>query len=128
MEQLKARKEMDPAYTWDFTDLYPSDEAWEQEVNALKAEIPALAALKGTMTSAGNLKNLLEPDVRRRRAAGAGDGIRLLPRLDRQRRPRLPADAGMVQQLMAEYAGATSFIRPEILAVDEEVLKRLDGG
>ena len=26
MEQLKARKEMDPAYTWDFTDLYPSDE------------------------------------------------------------------------------------------------------
>ena len=50
MEQLKARKEMDPAYTWDFTELYPSDEAWEQEVSTLKAEIPALTALKGTMT------------------------------------------------------------------------------
>ena len=30
MEQLKERKDMDPRFTWDFTDLFPSDAAWEE--------------------------------------------------------------------------------------------------
>ena len=46
MEQLKERKDMDPRFTWDFTDLYPSDEAWEQEMNALGGEVESLSALK----------------------------------------------------------------------------------
>lgn len=122
MEQLKARKDMDPAYTWDFTDLYPSDEAWEQEVNALKAEIPALGALKGTIGSAESLKSLLDRmyalEERLSLAmeyaffhASIDGGDSSYQRMQ-----------GMVQQLAADYSAATSFIRPEILAVDAETL------
>ena len=122
MEQLKARKEMDPAYTWDFTDLYPSDEAWEQEVNALKAEIPALAALKGTMTSADNLKNLLDRMYAVEERLALAMEYAFFHVSTDNGDPAYQRMQGMVQQLMAEYAGATSFIRPEILAVDEELL------
>lgn len=122
MEQLKARKEMDPAYTWDFTDLYPSDEAWEKEVAALKAEIPALAALKGTMTSADNLKNLLDRVYAVEERLALAMEYAFFHVSTDNGDPAYQRMQGMVQQLMAEYAGATSFIRPEILAVDEEVL------
>ena len=122
MEQLKARKEMDPAYTWDFTDLYPSDEAWEKEVNALKAEIPALAALKGAMTSADNLKNLLDRMYAVEERLALAMEYAFFHVSTDNGDPAYQRMQGMVQQLMAEYAGATSFIRPEILAVDEEVL------
>ena len=49
MEQLKERKDMDPRFTWDFTDLYPSDEAWEEEMKALGGEVESLASIKGTL-------------------------------------------------------------------------------
>ena len=30
MSELKARRDMDPAYQWDFTPIYPSEAAWER--------------------------------------------------------------------------------------------------
>ena len=28
--EVKARREMDPAYQWDFSHIFPTREAWEQ--------------------------------------------------------------------------------------------------
>ena len=61
MTELKARREMDPAYQWDFTPIYPDREAWEQEFRALSGETDTVAALKGTFkTSPQSLKQGLD--------------------------------------------------------------------
>ena len=65
MEQLKERKDVDPRFTWDFTDLFPTDEAWEQELESLKGEVAGFAAVKGTLgDSAANLKAGLPSEQR----------------------------------------------------------------
>ena len=57
MTELKARKDMDPAYQWDFTPIYPDLAAWEAELTALTAELDTVKALKGTLrVSAEGLK------------------------------------------------------------------------
>ena len=51
----------DPPDVWDLTDLYPSDAAWDAELAALRAALPGLTALKGTLgTSAGAMRSTLQ--------------------------------------------------------------------
>ncbi|MGM9652237.1 MAG: oligoendopeptidase F [Eubacteriales bacterium] len=58
--ELKARSEISPEFQWDFTHIYPSDEAWQAEYDAVLADIPSLAALRGTLgTSAQTLADAL---------------------------------------------------------------------
>lgn len=122
MEQLKARKDMDPRYTWDFTDLYPSDEAWEAEVQNLKNEIPALGNLKGTFTAAENLKNALDTIYALQERLELAMEYAFFHVSTDNGDPAYQRMQGLVQQLMADYSAAVSFLRPEILAVDEQAL------
>lgn len=39
MEQLKSRNEVDVNYTWNLTDLFESDEAFEQAAENIRPEI-----------------------------------------------------------------------------------------
>lgn len=48
--QLKERTQMDPAYQWDFRDIYESREAWEEAYAVCEKAIPALDALISKMT------------------------------------------------------------------------------
>ena len=47
--RIPKRSEIPEEYTWDLRDMYPSDEAWRQEYEALR-EMPArLAAFRGRL-------------------------------------------------------------------------------
>ncbi len=47
--ELKNRNEMSAEYQWDCSHIFPTYEAWEAALNGIAAEIPGLAALKGTL-------------------------------------------------------------------------------
>ncbi len=47
MNAPKERKELDPAYTWATEDIYPSDEAWQEALNAAKSYPQRQKALEG---------------------------------------------------------------------------------
>lgn len=49
MEKLKLRDEIAVSNTWDLTKIYPSDEAWYNELETLKQEYPAYDQYKETM-------------------------------------------------------------------------------
>ena len=68
---MKARNEIDPKYQWDFTPIYPSDEAWEQELNELMQEVEKLAALEGTL---GNSREALKAGLDTLAAVGGREG------------------------------------------------------
>ena len=51
----------DPLLVWDLTRLFPDDAAWDAERAAVTAEIPGLAALRGTLgRDAASLRTALD--------------------------------------------------------------------
>ena len=47
--KLKKREEMDPAYCWDLSSLFGSDEEFEKTEQELAKKIEAFRAKQGTM-------------------------------------------------------------------------------
>ena len=59
--QTGGRDKIPDRYKWNLADLYQSDEAWRAAKERLLAEIPKIAAFKGTLgTSADRLATALD--------------------------------------------------------------------
>ena len=123
MTELKARRDMDPAYQWDFTPIYPDKAAWEAELLALTKETETVAALKGTFkTSPQSLKR------------GLDTLFALEERLEKcviYAMLHQSADGGdeeyqamneRAENLANAYSAAVSFLEPEILSIDPDQL------
>ena len=46
---IRKRSEVAAEFTWDLTDIFPSDEAWRAEYEALKPYAEAVAAYRGRL-------------------------------------------------------------------------------
>ncbi len=113
------RGEIPDRYKWNLTELYPSDAAWKAAREDVAKRIPALAAHRGKLgESAAALRGGLD-------AVFAIDrdlsrlGVYASARADED--TRVAATREMRQsfeQLAVELASATSFLRPELLALD----------
>ena len=108
------------AYQWDFAPIYPSWEAWEEDMAKLDGLIGDYAALQGTLDDgAGALAHAYE----------LGDEIGKLqfklyryPQLQRDVDTRNTDISGRFQRvnaLFAKLGTATSWFTPELLAVGE---------
>jgi len=49
-KQLKSREEMDKEYLWNLSEVYPSDEAWENEYTKTLAEMNKLSKYQGKLS------------------------------------------------------------------------------
>ena len=61
-EVLKERNEMDPAYMWDLSTLFHSDDEFEDALEAVKASVEDLAKYEGTLTNASAIKTFLDAE------------------------------------------------------------------
>ena len=60
-EKILKRSEIPEQFKWDLTAIFPSDEAWEKEYEALKAEPEKIASFRGKLgQSASNLLEYLK--------------------------------------------------------------------
>ena len=57
--KIPQRHEVDPKYQWATTDLFPSDEAWEEAYAKAEAMIPGIAAYAGKLNTAKGLYDYL---------------------------------------------------------------------
>jgi oligoendopeptidase F len=104
--------------TWDLTDLYPSDAAWETERQAVEAGLPKLLAFKGKLgESAATLKAASQAisDATKR-------ALRLLVYATLKGDEDLQISANqerrqMAQQMLAKLGEATAWVSPEVLTV-----------
>jgi oligoendopeptidase F len=123
--QERDRSKVNDQYKWDLTHIYPTDDAWRQAKDALVAEIPKLAASKGTLGSAASAM------------AGALElGSRLSKEFSRayvyasmssDTDTRVSKYQGMQQemtQLGAMLAAEAAFMEPEILKIDKATIER----
>lgn len=116
-------KEVDPRYTWDLTELYPSVEAWEEARQEVLASLEDIEARRGTLgESANDLYETLAliSDTTRQAArvstyAGlkADEDLRVSETQERRQ---------LAQIMFSRLNEATAWLQPEILRVGEEVI------
>jgi oligoendopeptidase F len=116
----RERSEIPDRYRWNLKDLYPSDEAWQAARADVAKRIAAIAAHKGKLgQSAEALWRGLDA------AFGAEQALSRLyvyasARSDEDTRSAPAREMKQAaQQLAVDLESARSFIRPEILALDE---------
>lgn len=122
--ELPKRSEVAEEYTWDLSYMYTDKKTWEAELGEISSIMEEIEKTEGNVTaSASQLLNVLE------KSAVAGQKLELAlnyaARLYDQDKKNTKHQA-MEQKanaLAAEYGSKTSFIVPEILALDETVLE-----
>ena len=131
MSQAKAipeRSQIAPEFTWNTADLYPTDQAWQEDFSRLQAMVPKLAAYAGRL---GESADTLYAYVTLEQEAGE----LLVKLMDyAQRRSdedtRVPEYQAMVGKITSQYVAlsqAVSFEIPEVLRIPTETLERFYG-
>ena len=123
MMKTRKRSEMDPKDTWDFTDLFLNDEAWEQELTTLNADKEVLAAYCGKLgNSAQNLMDYLT------KMEQADCKAMLLSQYCMRksdidtRDSKYQAMVGRFMTAITALGAACSFETPEIMAIADDIL------
>ena len=116
LAQTRERSSVPVRYTWNLTDLYPTEAAWRTEKDAVAKQIPSLAAFKGKLgSSPAALADALD------KLYGLSKTVSRLgvyAGLVSDQDTRDAAHQGMKQELIQLYTlfGSTSsFLEPEVL-------------
>ncbi len=117
------RSEVPEEFTWNLADIFPSDEAWYAEYEALKAVPAEIAAFRGTLgRSAEDLLSWL------RRSDEVGVRFEKLMGYASCKADQDQADAvyqdmsGKAMGVAVAVSSAAAFATPEIMAIDEDRL------
>ena len=118
------RSDIEAQYKWNLTDIYETEEAWQQAKEELSARLPELVAFQGKLTrSAADLLACLElsSDIAKE-AARLYIYANMYSDLD-TRDMKYSGMTKELQQLYTEYSTKIAFINPEILSVDWSVIE-----
>lgn len=123
--KLRKRQEIPEEYKWKLTDLYETDEQWEDEVGKAKALCEEIRGFSGRLGQSG--KNLLDffrmEDELSRLAARICVYANESYHQDTAD-ARYQSFASTSDSVMVLVSSATSFADPEILAIPEETLEQ----
>ena len=120
---LKQRNEIEEQYTWDFTDIFASDKAWEQAYTEAESLIDTIAEVKGTLgDSAESMKAGLDRIFAASRAMELVYLYSMLRKNVDNGDPKYQAMQGRAVNLTVKFSTACAFLDPEILAIDGERL------
>ena len=121
---IRQRHEIPVEDTWAVEDLYPSDEAWEQELATLEADKIALAAYAGKLGESGEtlcayLTLMEQVDEK---ASLLGNYASRRADVD-TRDAKYQAMSGKFRSAVVAMGAACSFETPEIMAISDEDLE-----
>ena len=123
-ETIRRREEIPQEDKWALEDLYVSDEAWENALNALLARLPEVSKLEGTLSESAQtllaFLTLLE-DMDGQMELLANYAMR---KADQDTRNAVyQAMSGKLIGAATNVGAAFSFATPEIMALSDETLK-----
>lgn len=122
MGELKTREEIAPQYKWRLEDLFPSEDAWEQELKRLEKIVPQAARFKGTLN---NMESVLEMLRFTDEISLALERLFVYARMSRDTDnacSKYVSWVDRVTSLMVRYDESTSYIRPELNDIDSALL------
>lgn len=124
MAELITREEQKKENTWDLEKMFPSDEAWEEELKAVEAEAPELLSFAGHL---GDGPEVLREALEQRFAVtrrGEHLYVYAHQRADQDTANPKYQDLEMrCRSSLMKLLAQTSFFDPEILAIGEEKVR-----
>ena len=125
IKKIPVREEIPLKDRWATEDMYPSDEAWEQELATLQEDQKTLGAFAGTLGEGGEKLFAYLSNMER-----VNSKLRLLANYcmrkadEDTRNPVYQAMRGKFMAASVALQTATSFMTPEVMDIPEETLNR----
>lgn len=121
----QAQNNAEVRYEWDLTDLYPSEEAWQNALEEVRARIEKLPSLKGTLgKNAQTMAAALTEISDSYKEAGRVYIYTSLSRDEDQRDPVAQKRFAQARQMLSDYSQAVAWLNPEILSIGEKKVER----
>lgn len=118
------RKDMNPAFMWDFTHIFESREAWEAAYAEANEAVDSLSELPGTLCeSADALKRGLQKIFSAAQKVELVYLYAFLHKSSDNGDPEYQQMEGRAINLYVAFSTAISFMEPEILAADEAKIR-----
>ncbi|MDY4588502.1 MAG: oligoendopeptidase F [Oscillospiraceae bacterium] len=124
-DRIPKRSDINAKDKWSIEDIYPTDEAWEQDFAAAKKMPEQIASYKGLLsTDSAKLLEYLKAD---------DDMTVLLESLinyaqrkndEDTRESKYQDMVSRLEMLFVDISGAAAFVTPEILSIDDETMER----
>jgi len=125
MAQLKKREEIEEKFTWAMQDMCPSDEKWEEELEALKGFAAKYAEYQGKL---GNSAETLCEFLKFEDKAGlACERVYVYANQklhENMAEAKYQDYAAKAQLILVQLSAANAFVQPEILSIPWETLER----
>ena len=121
--EVPPRSDVPDEYKWRLSDIYPSDEEWERDFSLVRDRMPGLSAMSGTLGDSA--ENLLSCLAARDELSMTMEKIYTYAMMKSHEDTALPAYQNLNARagtLAAEFAAASSFVTPEIIAMPEGTL------
>jgi oligoendopeptidase F len=121
--RLPDRNDVKPEDTWDLSKLYDSDEAWNASLEEFKKMYPGYEQFQGKLSeSPETLAACLKFDSELERLGERLGNYAFLKTTEDQSNSDYQRMVGQFQNAATRAGEAGSYIRPEILAIDDETL------
>ncbi len=118
------RSEVRAQDTWDLESLYTSDQGWLEHLSEYESKLEGYAPFQGTLgASAQRLADCLAFDFELDRMAERIGTYAFLRSAEDQGNSHYQGFVARYQSLATRAGQAASFVRPEILAIPDEILK-----
>ena len=124
-ETIRTRAEIPAKYKWNAASVYPSDQAWEAEVDSLLVRLEEIRGLEGSVgKSAAALAEALDKSYELLALLGKA----LTYAFNSQAVDNADTNAarmfGKAQSILGQILAGIGFIQPEILAIDPDTLSK----
>ena len=117
---LMLRKDVDPKDCWDLSSLYPDDSAWEADFTKLEEQLSTFESFRGRLGETPELlAEALTFDSQFDRLAERLGTYAFLKTTEDQSDSDYQGMKARYQNLAVRAGQAASFMRPELLAIDE---------
>ncbi len=121
---LPKRSEIDDGSKWKLENIYPDNNEWERDYNKIKELLSEIKKFNGTLEKSAD--NLLDCLKLRDRLLSIGEKLFVYARMKRDEDNTNPVYQALTDRAMALVTNLNaeiSFIEPEIISMDESVLK-----
>ncbi|WP_010093590.1 oligoendopeptidase F [Ornithinibacillus scapharcae] len=124
-KELQSRSEVPVERTWRLEDIFATDEAWEEELNSLKTDLPKISEYQGKVAnSADSLYNVLKLQDELSERLGKLYTYSHMRYDQDTTNAHYQALNSRAESVLTLAQSSMSYLVPEILKMDEETVKR----
>ena len=124
-ERIPQRKDIPAEDKWAIEDIYPTDEAWEQDFAKAKGFAEIVSGYKGQLcTDSAKLLEYLRTDDDMTVVLESLINYAQRKNDEDTRESRYQDMVSRLEMLFVEISGASAFVTPEILSIDDETMER----